>query len=463
MRKAISVIGLGKLGVPMAACFASKGFRVVGVDLDPHKVESIRRHKSPVFEPLVNELLASVNGRLHTGHDIEAAVLTTDVTFIVVATPSEPDGGFSLRYVLPVCERIGKALRSKDGFHLVVLTSTVMPGSTGGQIREVLECWSGKIVGKTFGLCYNPEFIALGSVVKDFLNPDFLLIGESDPHSGEILERIYHDVCDNRPPAARLSFIDAEIAKLAVNSYVTTKISFINMLARICERLPGANVDSVSGALGLDSRIGPKYLKGAVSYGGPCFPRDNVALIKLAEQVGAPPDIARATDLFNRSQIRWLADFVQERLPDRGKAGVLGLAYKPYTNIVEEAPGFLLAQCLATRGIPVVVFDPAVDQQSGSVFDRGVQFAPTLAKCIEEADVVAIATPWPEFFNIPRTVWEQKTGPVTVIDCWRLLPALQHLSSIRYISLGTGEKPTDRSASREHLRVADPPVRSVAL
>ena len=261
-------------------------------------------------------------------HDIETAALTTDVTFIVVATPSEPGGGFSLRYVLPVCERIGQSLRRKDGYHLVVLTSTVMPGSTGGAVREALEYSSGKTVGKDFGLCYNPEFIALGSVVKDFLNPDFLLIGESDPQSGDILERIYHEVCDNRPPAARLSFIDAEIAKLAVNTYVTTKISFVNMLARICERLPGASVDAVSSAIGLDSRIGSKYLKGAVSYGGPCFPRDNVALIKLAEQVGAPPDIARATDLFNRAQIRWLADFVQQHLPDHGKAGILGLAYK---------------------------------------------------------------------------------------------------------------------------------------
>jgi UDPglucose 6-dehydrogenase len=454
MSNSISVIGLGKLGVPMVACFASKGFRVVGVDVDPHKVESIRRHKSPVREPLVNELLASVNGRLHAGHDIETAALTTDVTFIVVATPSEPGGGFSLRYVLPVCERIGQSLRRKDGYHLVVLTSTVMPGSTGGAVREALEYSSGKTVGKDFGLCYNPEFIALGSVVKDFLNPDFLLIGESDPQSGDILERIYHEVCDNRPPAARLSFIDAEIAKLAVNTYVTTKISFVNMLARICERLPGASVDAVSSAIGLDSRIGSKYLKGAVSYGGPCFPRDNVALIKLAEQVGAPPDIARATDLFNRAQIRWLADFVQQHLPDHGKAGILGLAYKPHTNIVEEAPGFLLAQCLATRDIPVVVFDPAVEEMPGSLFDRGVQFAPTSAKCIQEADVVAVATPWPEFSDIPRAVWEQKKGLI-LIDCWRLLPALQHFSDIRYISLGTGEKPAECSAGREHSRVPD--------
>jgi UDPglucose 6-dehydrogenase len=199
-------------------------------------------------------------------------------------------------------------------------------------------------------MCYNPEFIALGSVIRDFLNPDFVLIGESDERSGQVLEGIYRQVCENDPPIVRMNFINAELTKLAVNTFVTTKISFANMLARICERLPGADVDVVTRALGLDSRIGAKYLKGAVSYGGPCFPRDNLALIATARKVGAPADIAEATDRFNRWQVGWLADLVWAYLPEGGVVGILGLAYKPNTDVVEESVGLLLAGELGARG-----------------------------------------------------------------------------------------------------------------
>ena len=250
---------------------AAKGFRVIGVDLDPRKVEDINQGRAPVFEPQLEDTIRASAGRLTAHDDVAAAVAESEITFIVVATPSEADGSFSLRYVLASCETIGRALRAKAGRHLVVLTSTVMPGSTGGIVRETLERASGKRVGRDFGLCYNPEFIALGSVIRDFLNPDFLLIGESDPQSGDILEALYRQVCENQPGVARMNFVNAEIAKLSVNTFVTTKISFANMLARICEALPDADVDVVSGALGLDTRIGIKYLKGAVGYGGPVF------------------------------------------------------------------------------------------------------------------------------------------------------------------------------------------------
>ena len=269
MKKRACVIGLGKLGAPLAACLAAKGLTVIGVDNDPLKVDAINRHQRPVQEPGLGELLAKTHERLSATDDIEAAVRDTNITFIVVSTPSEPNGGFSLRYVDPACEAIGRALARKTEYHVVVLTSTVMPGTTGGHVRELLERVSGKRVGQNFGLCYSPEFIALGSVIRDFLNPDMLLIGESDARAGDFLKSLYADVCENKPAVARMSFVNAEITKLAVNTYVTTKISYANMLARICERLPGANVDVVTTALGNDTRIGAKYLKGALSYGGP--------------------------------------------------------------------------------------------------------------------------------------------------------------------------------------------------
>lgn len=438
MKKAISVIGLGKLGAPMAACFAARGYRVVGVDLDPRKVEAMSRGRAPVFEPQLEELLQANKERVTATQDFEAAVSQTDVTFIVVATPSEPGGGFSLRYVLPACQRIGEALRRKDGFHLVCVTSTVMPGSTGGAVRGTLEKASGKRAGIDFGLCYNPEFIALGSVIRDFLNPDFLLIGESDPRSGEILETIYKEVCENTPKAARMNFINAEIAKLSVNTYVTTKISFANMLARICERLPEANVDVVTAALGRDSRIGPKYLKGAVSYGGPCFPRDNLALAALARQVGAPADIAQATDRFNRSQIHWLADLVERHCPPQGAAGILGLTYKPNTDVTEEAAGFLLAQELAARGVPLVVFDPAGNRDLTDPLNGNLRTAASAKECIQAADVVVVATLWQEFCGIPAEQWARHSPSRIVIDCWRALKQLENIAGVQYVCLGTG-------------------------
>src|SRR2546430_719705 len=287
MLSTISVIGLGKLGAPIAACFAARGFQVIAVDIDAQKADAIGRGAAPVHEPRLAELLKESKGRLRATQDTEAAIRDSEATFIVVGTPSEPDGGFSLRYVIPTCEAIGRALRNKNSFHLVVLTSTVMPGSTGGEIKSALERASGKRCGQDFGLCYSPEFIALGTVIRDFYYPDFLLIGESDLRAGDLLSDVYARTCKNSPTIARMNFINAEITKLAVNTYITTKISYANMLARLCEKLPEADVSVVTYALGLDSRIGSKYLKGAVSYGGPCFPRDNRAFAALAARGGA--------------------------------------------------------------------------------------------------------------------------------------------------------------------------------
>ncbi|MGH9709027.1 MAG: UDP-glucose dehydrogenase family protein, partial [Candidatus Acidiferrales bacterium] len=440
MSKAVSVIGLGKLGSPMAACFASRGFEVVGVDLDKKKVDAINAGKAPVNEPKLQEYLDKGKGRVKATEDLEAAVRSTEITFIVVATPSEQGGGFSLKHTLPACEAIGKALRSKKGFHLVVMTSTVMPGSTGGAIRAALEQASGKRCGEDFGLCYSPEFIALGSVIRNFLNPDFVLIGESDARSGEMLEAMYQQVCENAPRAARMNFVNAELTKLAVNTYVTTKISFANMLARICEKLPEANVDDVTAALCLDTRIGPKYLKGAISYGGPCFPRDNLALAAFASQIGARADIAKATDQFNRWQIQWLADLVHRHLPAGGTVGVLGLTYKPDTDVVEEAAGILLARELVYRGYSVIAYDPSAGGNPAFNIGEKGRLVRTSQECIDQASVIVLATPWSEFREIPTEKWAGSSEtPRVIIDCWGELAHLQGHEGVRYKRLGVFE------------------------
>jgi UDPglucose 6-dehydrogenase len=446
MLSSVSVIGLGKLGAPLAACFAARGFQVIAADVEAQKVDAIGRGIPPVHEPGLAELLKEAKGRLQATQDTEAAVRDTDATFIVVGTPSEPSGGFSLRYALPTCEAIGRALRGKHRYHLVVLTSTVMPGSTGGEIKSALERASGKRCGQDFGLCYNPEFIALGTVIRDFYNPDFLLIGESDPRAGDMLSDLYLRTCKNSPSIARMNFINAEITKLAVNTYITTKISYANMLARLCEKLPEADVSVVTYALGLDSRIGPKYLKGAVSYGGPCFPRDNRAFAALAAQSGAFADLAEATDRFNRSQIKALAEFVKTHRSGNDPIGILGLTYKPETDVVEESFGLMLAQELAAPKHPVVVFDPSADLARVCSNNKSLRAANSAEDCIAQSAVVVLATPWQEFRDLPLSAWMQpfRAAPSfhgaqrVVIDCWRALPHLEGSQTVQYVRLGFG-------------------------
>jgi len=430
----------------MAACIAARGFRVKGVDLNPQKVDCVRRGTAPVKEPGLTELIQEAGSNLEATTNISEAVHQSSATFVVVATPSEEGGGFSLQYVLPTCEAIGRSLCTKKEHHLVVLTSTVMPGSTGGTVKEALERASGKKCGEDFGLCYSPEFIALGTVIRDFYNPDFLLIGESDTRAGDELAEMYKKICKNAPPMARMNFVNAEITKLAVNTYITTKISYANMLARLCEKLPGADVNAVTGALGLDSRIGPKYLKGAVSYGGPCFPRDNRALAALAARVGASSGLAEATDRFNRAQIKSLAELVKGERSGEEAIGILGLTYKPDTDVVEEAFGLLLAQDLAAANLPVVVFDPLADGPRAMSACKGATFAKSAEECIGASGVVVLATPWQEFGQLPVAVWARAGSPRVVVDCWRALGHLADRTDVRYVRLGFGEATKQRTA-----------------
>ncbi len=433
----ISVVGLGKLGSPLAAVLADKGHSVVGVDVFPAFVEALRSGRAPVRETGLDELIEKNRARLLATSDCAEAVLATDLTFIVVPTPSKADGTFSLEHTLAASREIGKALRRKDAFHLVVITSTVMPGATGGPIRNCLEEASEKLCGRDFGLCYNPEFIALGSVIRDMMHPDFILIGESDPRSGEILAGLYRDSWEGRPPVRRMSFINAELTKIAVNTFVTTKITYANMLARLCERLPGADCDVVTEALGMDTRIGKKYLKGALGFGGPCFPRDNVAFGALARQNGVHALLAEATERFNREQVAWIGEEMLQRLPAGGRVGILGLAYKPNTAVVEESQGIALARYFAARGVPVVAYDPAALEGARALLDGTVTFAESAADCARQADLLFIATPWDEFRQLPPSVLEGRARPV-VVDCWKILPPEPFARVANLIVLGQG-------------------------
>jgi len=452
----LSIIGLGKLGAPMASVLAEKGHTVIGVDISPGYVNALNQGRAPVNEPGLDELIRKNRDRLSATTDYAEAIAASDVTFIIVPTPSEADGAFSLSYVLAAGESIGYALRAKSAFHLVVLSSTVMPGSTGGSLQPLLERASGKRCGEDFGLCYNPEFIALGSVIHDMLNPDLVLIGESDQRSGDILESLHGGICESDPFIARMNFVNAELTKLSVNTFVTTKISYANMLAQVCERLPGADVAVVSRALGADSRIGTKYLKGALGYGGPCFPRDNIAFSVLARRHGVPAILAEATDELNRRQVPRLAEMILTRLPVGGTAGVAGLSYKPDTEVIEASQGLLLAQYLLARDVNVVVYDPAaMDNARSALFGR-VHFASSLADCAREADVLAITTPWREFESLSAEAMRPMNGRAkTVIDCWRVLPSAPFEAVGEYLTLGLGSasRPTHDGAEEQPVKI----------
>ena len=433
----ISVIGLGKLGTPLAAVLASKGHTVVGVDVNPDFVRLLASGKSPVEEPGIQKLVGEHRDRLSATGDLEAAILATEVSFLIVPTPSDNQGGFSNKYVLSAITAIGQALKKKRDYHVVNVTSTVMPGSTGGEIRRALESSSAREVGSSVGLCYNPEFVALGSVMRDMLFPDMILVGESDPRAGGVLAEIYKSVCENDPPVMRMNWVNAEITKISINTYVTTRISYANMLSDICERLPGADVDVVTKALGADSRIGKKYLKGALGYGGPCFPRDNVAFSHLARGLGARADLAEATDSLNRYQIERLAAAATRLLDGGSKVGILGLSYKPETAVIEESQGLALAARLSEDRREVYVHDPMALSAAMAVLQDKVVPMRSAVECIKAVDVLVITTAWPQYAAIPASVFARPQARLQILDCWRILSrdSIAGVADIHYLGV----------------------------
>jgi UDPglucose 6-dehydrogenase len=432
-----SIVGLGKLGASMAAAISSRGCRVVGVDINRAAVQAVNEGRAPVQETGLAEMIAANRARLCATDSHRAAIHGSDVTFVIVPTPSDESGAFSLQYAAWAFGEIGAALADKKEYHLVVLTSTVLPGATRHGLLPILEQRSGKRAGIDFGLCYSPEFIALGSVIRDFLNPDFTLVGELDDRSGRTLELAYAEIMPNQPPCQRMSLENAELTKIALNSYVTTKITYANMLADLCERIPGGDVDVVSNALGLDSRIGRKYLTGALGYGGPCFPRDNVALGFLARALDTHADLPEATDRVNRSLAATLLDRVGVSIAHGTTVAVLGLAYKPASHVIEEAQGIVLARALSRRGARVVAHDPLAGSMAAhELKDQGLVLQ-SLADCLQQASVVVITTPDPVYRALGPADFTAAGRPVTVVDCWRLLaPALANQPGITYVPIG---------------------------
>ncbi|MCJ7514888.1 MAG: nucleotide sugar dehydrogenase [Dehalococcoidia bacterium] len=437
--KTLSVIGIGRLGLPLAAYCAHKGYKVIGVDVSKATVESVNKCVSPVYEPGLDELLKHSHGRLTATTDYIFAVENSDVTFILVPTPSEEHGGFSNGLVEAASKKVAEGIKHKKGFHVIAITSTVMPGTCETVVKPLLERISGKKCGADFGLCYNPEFVALGSVVRDLASPDAVLIGESDKKSGDILSKVYKTICTNNPPIARMSTYNAEVAKLALNVFITTKISLANVFAEICEQLPGGDIDAVTKFLGLDSRIGSKYLKGGLGFGGPCFPRDNLAFIYLAQQLNSQAWLQQATHRVNRHQNERIAELVESKLGSikNKKIALLGITYKPNTDVVEASAALETAKELLKKGAHLKIYDPAGNVNAQQVLgNKNVIYTTSVTECLISAQLCILATPWEEFKSLTPEDFITNMEKPAVLDCWRFFDGEQFAGKIDYLAIG---------------------------
>jgi len=399
----ISVFGLGKLGACIAATLASRGFDVLGVDIDPEKVRRINAGEPPVEEPLLADTIKAGKGRLRATTDHREAA-ATDASCFIPPSPSLPDGSFSTEFLLKAMQPLAKACKElgKKG-HLFICNSTTTPGSVDSVLIPMLERELGGVCGRDFGFCYNPEFIALGNVINGLLDPDMVLIGESDKGSGDVLEELYKKYNRNKPRIARMSIISAELTKISVNSYVTMKISFTNQLRMIADQFPKANIHDILDAIGSDSRINHKYLRAGLSYGGPCFPRDNRLLAYTARQTGLEAPLAEASDKVNQRANQDLFEKISGMVDQKDKdvVAVLGLSYKPDTYITEEAAGMFLAQQLKRHGYRVIVHDyGATPATAPSVHEFEYLSDPTGLQKRDDVKVAVVCCPWPQYKSL---------------------------------------------------------------
>lgn len=419
--KKIAVVGLGKLGACVAGALASRGFELTGYDLDAAKVEALAQGQAPVQEPQLQETITRGKRRLRATTDLGRAVAESEACFFITPTPSLPDGSFDnqhlLRAVRSVAEHVGRLRKKK---YVFVLNSTVTPGSCDSVYKPELEKLLGGKCGRDFGLCYNPEFIALGNVLEGLLRPDLVLIGESDSGSGEALEGVYRRLCTNKPAIERMSLVSAELAKISVNCAVTMKISFVNQLSAVCAKIPGASAAAILRAIGRDRRIGADYLKPGLGYGGPCFPRDNRLFQYTAESVGVNAALAEATDKINEVVNQRLLETVLKHATRNKPIAILGLAYKPFTAVTEQSPGLWLAEQLADKHREVLAHDyMAAPERMGS--NGLITLVSDPAELFRgDCSTFVITTPWPAYRQLFQPVTHRRKAQV-VVDPWSLL------------------------------------------
>jgi UDPglucose 6-dehydrogenase len=376
---------------------AGAGHKVSGIDLSPDRINDIYKLQVEP-EPDVEKLLATVlNKNLSLHSNFESALDSSEVSFLIVPTPSNEEGRFINNFLEDAISKILKSCKVKE--HLICIVSTVMPGSCDYFIDSYIPSNIGDSLTQ-FQLAYSPEFVALGTVIKNMRTPDMILIGAREKKSFETLESIQKSIVSNNPAVKCLSLASAELAKIAVNTFVTSKISYANMIAELAERIPGADKYEVLQALGADSRIGGKYLQPGLGFGGPCFPRDNKAFAALGDSLKTNTEIAIATNSINLRQPEIIAQRINSKFLGRfNKVTVLGLSYKPGSFVTEESQAIMLIRELGKVWRNINVHDPLVkDKELFMDFDNVVFIDDTQE--IRDEDLVVLAVNWPVYSKL---------------------------------------------------------------
>ena len=407
MPKNISVIGAGYVGLITGAGLAEEGHNVVCVDIVKETVDTINSGRSHIYEKGLNRLLGKNMGkRLKATTDFKNAVQDSDISFICVGTPSGNDGSIDLKYIEDVSRNIGEILsKSEKKYHVVVIKSTVVPGTTEEFIIPLLES-SGKKAGRDFGVVMNPEFLREGIAIEDFFNPDRIVIGSIDTKSGDLVEELYSRL---ECPVLRTDLKTAEMIKYASNSFLATKLSFINEIGNICKELD-IDVDCIAKGIGMDHRISPHFLKAGPGFGGSCLPKDVRALIYRAREAGYNPELLNTVLDINREQPMRLLNIAREKIKgfDKKRVAVLGLAFKPDTDDMRDSPSIPIINELLKENAVVIAYDPKAEKNSRKIFDQGILYSDSAKDALKDADIAIIVTDWAEFSDLDFSGMKQK-------------------------------------------------------
>jgi UDPglucose 6-dehydrogenase len=391
----ISIIGTGYVGLVAGVCFAKKGNKVACVDVDQSKVDKINQKIPPIYEEGLQELLNETinSGNLWSTIDIRNSVLNSEITFIAVGTPPKADGSADLSYIYQAAKGIGEALRDKNAYHVIVVKSTVIPGTTDSLI-PIIEAASGKKCNVNFGMAMNPEFLKEGFAIEDFMVPDRVVVGVSELRVADVLKKAYG------PFKAPIVFMSAtkaaEMVKYTSNSLLATKISFANEMGDICKKI-GVDVYEVMHAVGMDRRLGPYFLEAGPGFGGSCFPKDVHAIIAVAKSIGFNPKLLNAVLEVNHDQPYRVMDLARKK-GLRANIAVLGLAFKPGTDDIRETPAITIIQEILKEGKHVIAYDPQAMDNMRKLFPS-IEYAKSAKEAIDKSEMVIIVTHWDEFKN----------------------------------------------------------------
>jgi UDPglucose 6-dehydrogenase len=442
----ISIFGLGFVGLTTAVVLASKGIKVLGVEVDNYKIKELNSGQPHFYEPNLQSMLKKViNEKLLTvTNNSDIAVGSSAISFVTVGTPSLYDGKADISYIDQCATEIGKAILHNDKkYHLVVVKSTVPPGTTENLVGCNISKYSKRTIDKEVGLAFNPEFLKEGSAVNDTLFPHILVIGANDSKTRRKMISFYRSLyLENTPTIIDTNISTAEMIKYANNIFLATKISFINTLGNICSRLPGVDVEDISKAIGLDPRIGSLFLQAGPGYGGSCFPKDLAAFIRFSESLGYDPVLFKSTQLVNDQQVFVIIDMILKLLNkdlNSKMIAVLGSAFKKNTDDIRESVSIKLIKELIQRGAIIRVHDPMAIEKTMEQFGNSVEYSRDIIQCIDDTDCVILMTEWEEYKKLNGQTFKKYMRNPNVIDARRVL-ASNKIKGINFLAIGLGNK-----------------------